>query len=447
MASENIADSGIGPPFSTPKDWDVSKLAERCAFVRDGDWIETKDQGGSAYRLLQISNVGIGRFVETGNFRWITEETFQRLNCTEILAGDVLVARMPEPTGRAWYVSDLPWRAITAVDVAIIRPDRTELDGRFLGYFLNSPACLNLVHSLTTGTTRLRIRRADIERLQVPLPTPREQRSIAHILGTLDDKIELNRRMNETLEQVARVLFKSWFVDFDPVRAKSEGRDPGLPGEIADLLPDSFDDSELGEIPKGWEIQSLDEIARFVNGLALQKYPPMDGRSLPVIKIAQLRAGSTDGADTASGDLETDYVVDDGDVLFSWSGSLECVLWAGGRGALNQHLFKVTSNRFPKWFYYLWIHEHLEEFRQIAAGKATTMGHIQRHHLSDAKIVIPPERLVDALDEIVGPITESSWCRSVQSRTLANLRDALLPKLVSGELRVRAPERFITRGD
>jgi type I restriction enzyme S subunit len=267
------------------------------------------------------------------------------------------------------------------------------------------------------------------------------------MLGTLDDKIELNRRMSETLEAMARALFKSWFVDFDPVRAKAEGRDPGLPKPLADLFPARLVDSELGQIPEGWEIRGLDESARFLNGLALQKYPPTDGRSLPVIKIAQLRAGTTDGADTASADLEADYIVEDGDVLFSWSGSLECVLWAGGIGALNQHLFKVTSPECPKWFYYLWIHQHLNDFRQIAAGKATTMGHIQRQHLSDAKVVLPQSSLLRTLDRIVSPLFDALWRRCVHSRTLTALRDTLLPKLISGDLRIEDAERFVPVGE
>ena len=195
--------------------------------------------------------------------------------------------------------------------------------------------------------------------------------------------------------------------------------DTGLPKSLADLFPGSFEDSELGEIPKGWEVKGLDETARFVNGLALQRYPPKGGRSLPVIKISQLRAGTTENADAASGDLEPDYVVEDGDVLFSWSGSLECVLWAGGKGALNQHLFKVTSVEYPKWFYYLWIHHHLDSFRHIAAGKATTMGHIQRHHLSNAKVISPPSPLLRAMGTGMAPIVEQLWRRPVQSRSLA----------------------------
>lgn len=276
----------------------------------------------------------------------------------------------------------------------------------------------------------------DYRRKWIPVPPIPEQRAIAHILGTLDDKIELNRRMSETLEATARALFKSWFVDFDPVRAKMEGRDPGLPQALADLFPARLVDSELGEIPEGWEVKSLDQIARFLNGLALQKYPPVGDRWLPVIKIAQLRAGNTAGADRASADLDADYVVKDGDILFSWSGSLDCALWAGGEGALNQHLFKVTSATYPRWLCYLGVHTHLDDFRHIAAGKATTMGHIQRHHLSDAKLVVPPAQLLVAMSEQLEPMIESLWKRQVESRTLAALRDTLLPKLISGELRV-----------
>jgi len=279
-----------------------------------------------------------------------------------------------------------------------------------------------------------------------PLP---EQRAIAHILGTLDDKIELNRRMSETLEAMARALFKAWFVDFEPVRAKLEGRWqagqslPGLPAELYDLFPDRLVDSELGEIPEGWEVKSLDEIARFLNGLALQKYPPTGNCSLPVIKIAQLRAGHTNGADRASADIAPEYVVNDGDILFSWSGSLECVVWAGGKGALNQHLFKVLPNGYPRWLCYFGIHEHLEDFRHIAASKATTMGHIQRHHLSSAKLAVPSLDLLSVIDRYIFSFFEASWKQNLESRALAALRDALLPKLIRGEMRVRDAERFL----
>ncbi len=251
----------------------------------------------------------------------------------------------------------------------------------------------------------------DLERIS--RPSMPEQRRIAHILGALDDKIELNRRTSEILETAARAIFTSWFID---------------------------------DVPAGGTVRGLDEVAKFLNGLALQRFPPTADGSLPVIKIAQLRSGDTRDADRASVDLPADYVVRDGDVLFSWSGSLECVLWAGGKGALNQHLFKVTSADFPKWFYYLWIHQHLADFREIAAGKATTMGHIQRHHLADAKVSVPPPGVLAAADRVLGPMTEQISARKVEARTLADIRDALLPRLLMGELHAAETGRIGPRG-
>ena len=326
----------------------------------------------------------------------------------------------------------------------LLRPDTTRVNGRYVFYAMQSQ---DVQHQIGwnegTGSTVSNLRIPVLKSLQIPIPSRVEQNAIAHILGTLDDKIELNRRMNQTLEAMARALFKSWFVDFDPVRAKAEGRDPGLPPHIADLFPDSFEASGLGEIPRGWRVQSLDTVARFVNGLALSKYPAKNGCSLPVIKIAQLRAGHTRGADVASAELDPDYIVEDGDVLFSWSGTLECVIWAGGTGALNQHIFKVTSAEYPKWFYYFWIHHHLPEFRHIAAGKATTMGHIQRHHLSDAKVLVPPAKSLNVFSRLMEPWIDALLRRRIESRTLAALRDTLLPRLISGELRVKDAERCV----
>jgi type I restriction enzyme, S subunit len=330
--------------------------------------------------------------------------------------------------------------------VTRVRLDPRKADPQFYFYYLQSPEGRAAIRSIVEqGAGASGIRGSDLRTLDVQWRPVDEQRAVARILGALDDIIELNRRMNETLEAMARALFKSWFVDFDPVRAKAEGRDPGLPKPIADLFPARLVDSELGEIPDGWCVTSLDEVARFVNGLALQKYPPSDGKSLPVIKIAQLRTRDTTGADRASAELDADYIVHDGDILFSWSGSLECVLWAGGPGALNQHLFKVIPAGCPQWLCYFGIHSHLEDFRHIAAGKATTMGHIQRHHLSDAKLPVPPPQLMRAMNAVIDPLLESTWRREVQSHTLAAVRDALLPKLISGELRVSEAETFIER--
>ena len=287
----------------------------------------------------------------------------------------------------------------------------------------------------------------DQRSMYISLPPHNVQKSIAHILGALDDKIELNRRMNETLEDMARAIFKSWFVDFDPVRAKLSGESPesicrrlGLTPEILDFFPDSLQDSELGEIPEGWKVKSLDRIATYLNGLALQKYPAGKGDWLPVIKIAQLRTGDTVGADRANTELPDEYVVKNGDVLFSWSGSLLVKIWCGGRGALNQHLFKVTSNLYPKWFLYMWTKQHLPMFREIAANKATTMGHIQRKHLAEAKALIPRLELLEGMTCIFQPLIEKFIKINLENSMLAKVRDTLVPKLFSCEFRVGTDE-------
>jgi len=421
-------------------DYGAVALGE-VASVRSGFAFKSSDWTDGGVPVVKIANVKDGRLVMEG-CSFVNAAVAASASEFVLGPGDILIA-MTGYIGDVALVrpSDLPALLNQRVGRFSIRDDR-HLDRRFLFYLLRAPDIRSQIEGLGYGSAQPNISPSLIHGVEVPVPPLLEQRAIAHILGTLDDKIELNRRMSETLEAMARALFKSWFVDFDPVRAKAEGRDPGLPQPLADLFPSRLIDSDLGKIPEGWEVRTLDEIGRFLNGLALQKYPPADGRSLPVIKVAQLRAGNTSGADRASADLPRDYIVQDGDILFSWSGSLECVLWSGGPGALNQHLFKVTSESYPRWVCYLGIHEHLDDFRHIAAGKATTMGHIQRHHLSDAKLTIPSPELLRAMDAILQPIIESLWRRNVLSRTLAALRDTLLPKLISGDLRVRDADKF-----
>jgi type I restriction enzyme S subunit len=276
-----------------------------------------------------------------------------------------------------------------------------------------------------------------IRQMAILLPPKEQQLAIGQLASMLEDQIRLLRETNATLEGIAQAIFKSWFIDFDPVKAKSEGRIPdGIDEATAALFPDSFEGSALGSIPKGWSKSALDRVANYLNGLALQKYPPTGNDDLPVIKIAQLRKGDSVGADLAASTIKPEYVVQDGDVLFSWSGSLEVELWCGGRGALNQHLFKVTSTAFPKWFYFLWTRHHLAHFRQVAASKATTMGHIQRAHLSDATVVVPDAEVLDAADQVLGPIIEMIIANSLEAKTLAELRDTLLPRLISGKLKL-----------
>ena len=284
------------------------------------------------------------------------------------------------------------------------------------------------------------VNRNDLHRILVLLPPLDEQRTIAGVLGALDDKIEQNRRTARALERLARAIFRAWFVDFEPVKAKAAGATsfPSMPQSAFDALPTRFVDSEIGPVPEGWEVKAIATIATFLNGLALQKYPPRgDGEDLRVIKIAQLRKGSAEGAAWANSDVAEQYVIGDRDLLFSWSGTLEAEFWFGGKGALNQHLFKVTSSHFPSWFCFLWIRQHLPWFRAIAASKATTMGHIKRGHLQETQVVVPPNEVLREANDVIGPIYVLFGQLMIESRKLAAMRDVLLPKLLSGEVRVR----------
>jgi len=159
---------------------------------------------------------------------------------------------------------------------------------------------------------------------------------------------------------------------------------------------------------------------------------------LPVIKIRELKQGITNSTDRADINIPSEYIVKDGDILFSWSGSLEICIWCLGKGALNQHLFKVTSEDYPKWFYYYWIQQHLPEYRHIAKEKATTMGHIQRHHLSSSMVLIPPQEVLSSMSKMMNSLMNKVINSKIEVRKLTKIRDSLLPRLMSGEIRVPA---------
>ncbi len=401
--------------------WNKRSFAESADLIRDV--VQPNNIGNIPYIGLehisqgQLSLLGFGSSDEVVSIK------------SRFRKGDILFGKL-RPYFRKVILA--PFDGVCSTDIWVIRA-KPGVNQKFLFYWMASSEFVDTATRASEGTKMPRAKWEFVERIERFLPEEGEQCAIAEVLGSLDDKIALNRRMNQTLEALAQAIFKSWFIDFDPVRAKMEDRAPaGMDAEMAALFPDSMD----GDVPSGWRKESLDQIAHFLNGLALQKYPPIDDEFLPVIKIAQLRTENTDGADKASASILKEYIIENGDILFSWSGSLDVVIWCGGKGALNQHLFKVTSEKYPKWFYYYWILHHLQGFQAIAAGKATTMGHIQRHHLSEAKVIVPDTRLLREMDKAIAPLLEKIILNKLESNTLANLRDTLLPKLLSGEVTV-----------
>lgn len=411
-------------------------IAEGRLLIGDGYRAKNAELGSDGLPFARAANID-GGFAFEGSDRF-PEADLGRVGDKVSVPGDVVFtskgtvgrfASVREGTDRFVYSPQLSfWRSL----------DPSTIDPRWLYYWMTGPE-FRAQYFRVKGQTDMAdyVSLRDQRRMVLSFPPIEEQRAIASVLGALDAKIELNRRMNETLEALARAIFTSWFVDFDPVRAKAEGRQPvGMDAETAALFPDSFEDSLLGPIPSGWHVMPLDRLATFLNGLALQRFPPTGDGDIPVIKIPELRSGMTNSTGLASGQVPEQYIVRDGDVLFSWSGSLLAILWSGGAGALNQHLFRVTSQEYPRWLYFFWIREHLQAFQQIAAGKATTMGHIQRGHLSQANCIVPSPALLRRTTGILEPMLDAIVSHGSESRSLAVMRDALLPKLISGEMRL-----------
>jgi type I restriction enzyme S subunit len=359
--------------------------------------------------------------------------------------GDTLMARITPclENGKIAQVHSDPEApyGFGSTEFIVLRSILGITDSNYIYYLVKGPDLRNHAVSNMSGTSgRQRVPTEAMRILDILLPPLHEQKAIAHILGSLDDKIDQLRKTNSVLEDMASALFKSWFVDFDPVNAKQENISTGLSPELDALFPDSFEDSSLGPIPKGWRVVGLASTGEFLNGLALQKYP---GDVLPVIKIPQLRQNSSEGADRCSNGVAPQYVIDDGDLLFSWSGTLVAGWWTAGKGALNQHLFKVSSGELSTVMLKHWIDHHLPWFKLVASSKAVTMGHIKRGHLDEAKVVIPEPTFKDYADSILADYRDKYITNGKQIRTLTNLRDTLLPTLISGELRVPEAEEMV----
>jgi len=322
--------------------------------------------------------------------------------------GDIVISTVRPNLKHFAFIEKAQKNLIGSTGFAVITPKKIE--PKFLYYCLTTDSVTEYLSGIAASQTSTypAINPNVIEDMLIAVPLEYEQKQIAEILSSLDDKIELNRKINANLERLASALFKKWFVD------------------IGD------------ELPAGWHEKSLDEVANFLNGLALQKYPAESEENyLPVIKIRELNNGITDGTDKASTKIPVEYVLKNGDVIFSWSGSLDVVIWCNGQGALNQHLFKVTSDKYPKWFYYQWIKYFLPVFKKIASDKAVTMGHIKRSHLIEAKVLVPDAKMLAKMNELMSPIIEAVINNSVEIRKLIDVRDSLLPRLMSGKIRVK----------
>ena len=371
-----------------------SKLAALCTYMKGKVAVDTLDEYTYISTENMIPNKG-------GIERASSLPSTQYTQAFDL--GDVLVSNIRPYFKKIWMAE---YSGGCSNDVLVFRASKG-CDPTFLYYVLANNSFFDYATATSKGTKMPRGDKTAIMQYEVPAFDIATQQRIGRLLKGIDTRIVTNKKINDNLYAQAKAIFEQQFID-------------------------------LETIPDGWKKGNLLDVANYLNGLAMQKYRPNEDEvGLPVLKIKELRQGSCDNSsELCSPNIKPEYIIHDGDVIFSWSGSLLVDIWCGGTCGLNQHLFKVTSNTYDKWFYYLWTAHHLERFIAIAADKATTMGHIKRGELAKAEVLIPSDEDYKSINSLMNPIFNLIVAKQIEARKLAELRDELLPKLMSGEIDV-----------
>lgn len=327
--------------------------------------------------------------------------------------------------------------------------DRELVDQKYLYYFMNSPPQVQYLRSMANRGVQVNLTTSAIVESLVSLPSVLEQKAIAHILGTLDDKVELNRKTNETLEGIAKALFKSWFVDFDPVRAKAEGRPIGLPDEVSKLFPDSFEESELGEIPSGWSYKKISEWGSTICG----KTPPTKDESLYggnnlFVTIPDLHEGpfishASKTLSNAGAESQLKKRLPAGSVMVSCIATPGLVGIAQVECFTNQQINSIIPFEEGNENFLLFSIIESKDLLLSLGGGGSVFFNLSKGRFDDMEILSPSKPCVAAFGERVAPLIAKCFALKEESRTLSTLRDALLPRLVSGDLRVPDAEKML----
>ncbi len=352
-------------------------------------------------------------------------------NVTSFKKGDILISNIRPYLKKIWYAT---YSGGCLADVLALTVNKG-FDSQFVFYSLFHDSFFKHMMNGSKGTKMPRGDKQRILDYSIPNFNIQSQQSIAKVLSDLDSKIELNNKINQELEAMAKTLYDYWFVQFD--FPNEEGKPYKTSGGKM-----VYDKELKREVPEGWEVGTLLDIATYANGLACQKYRPKNDDYLPVIKIREMREGITEYTEKVRKDIPEKLIVNDGDVLFSWSASLEVMIWSGGQGGLNQHIFKVTSEEYPKSFYYFQLLGYLQHFTMMANLRKTTMGHITQEHLKQSRIAIPPMEIINKLDKVLNPIQSKQLILKQQNLHLSKLRDWLLPMLMNGQVKVKEGYRM-----
>ena len=376
------------------------RLEDICIKITDGSHFSPKNDMNSDIPMLSVKDM--------------LEFEFNYENCKHISSGDyeimvhqdcvpkkfdILVAKDGSYLKEIFVNEEENKKAILS-SIAIFRPNMELVNPYFLCYLLKTPSVMKYTkENCVSGSALPRIILKAFKDIEIEIPEITYQNKIARIIKNINVKIILNNKTNDNLYEIIKLKFNNWVDNLE-----------------------------------SYTKTNLSSIANYKNGLAMQKYRPIGEEGLPVIKIKEMNSGLSNDTERCSSDIDKDVIVNDGDVLFAWSGTLCMTIWCNGKAGLNQHIFKVTSEKFPKWFYYCWTLKHLDKFIQIAAGKATTMGHIKRNELDNAEVLLPDHNEILKMDKIMAPILEKYIENLKENKRLEQLRDTLLPKLMNGEI-------------
>lgn len=399
------------------------KLEEICSYITDGSHYspESVDIGKPIASVKDMHDYGIN----IDSCRIISIEEFNKLersNCKPVI-GDILIAKDGSYLKHAFVVESETDYVILS-SIGLFRPNTEIVNPYYLKYlFLNKKFRDYVTQGFVSGTALKRIVLKAFKRIDISIPDIQTQDEIVYRIKPLDSKIRANLALINYLEEYLQHLFHKWFIDYNfPDENGNPYKDSG--GEMVGVG---------GKIlPKSWMIIPLNDSIEFINGIAMQKFPPKNNDDLlPVIKIKEI-SNNGFGKDTeyVTNSIDKNLIINDGDILFPWSGSLSVNVWTGGMGGLNQHIFKVQSKEFEKWFILLWIKQHMRYFEQIAYGKKTTMGHINRKHLGYVSILVPDEMVMTRMNRIMTPLYEKVVQLNIENRTLIELRNLLIQKLI-----------------
>ena len=417
-------------------EWKFLTLKEAELEFIDGD------RGVNYPKKSELLPEGDCVFLNTGNVRqnsfdfsnldFITKEKDNLLRNGKLQRDDIVLTTRGTVGNVALYSQEVPFSNIRINSgMVIIRVNKNFWHPYFIYLFFQSHLFKKQISRLISGSAQPQLPISILETVNIPQLTLDEQKEIIFNIKSIDQKIQINNQINQELEAMAKTLYEYWFVQFDfPDENGKPYKSSG--GKMV------YNEQLKREIPEGWGVDSLWNIATFYNGLAMQKFRPASetAESLPVIKIREMFSGFSKDTEKASIDIPKEAIVESGDILFSWSATLEVIFWGGEKGALNQHIFKVTSEKYPKSFIYNELRSYLKVFKTIAELRKTTMGHITQDHLKQAMIIVPPSDLIDEIDNRISLILKQQLDLKQQNQELTQLRDWLLPMLMNGQVRV-----------